>query len=111
MATVLVCGLSAYKQKWPSREGTAKDVRQRGQNNASLDSRDVANGDLARAAIFLRVKRDLLAFVQSGHSGALQRGGMDEYVLAAIVGQNETETFLVIVEFDGTNLHLNSSSG
>jgi len=31
---------------------------------------------------------------------------MDEHVLAAIVGLNEPETFLIVVEFDGTNLHV-----
>lgn len=71
-----------------------------------LGSRDIAYGDLARATIFLRVKRDLLPFVQSRQSCTLEGGRMNEDVLAAILRLDETEALLVIVEFYGTNLHL-----
>ena len=53
----------ALEQKWPPHKGTAKSERQQYQRKCALSSRDAANGDLAGATIFLRVKRDLLAFV------------------------------------------------
>jgi hypothetical protein len=39
------------------------------------------------------------------HSGALKRGGMDENILAAIVGLNEAEAFLAVVEFHRAGIH------
>jgi len=68
---------------------------------------DVANGDLARAAIFLGIEGDLLALDQATHSGALKRGGVDENVLAAIVRLNKAKTFLIVVEFHGARIHRN----
>src|SRR6202035_5842904 len=44
---------------------------------------DVADGGLAGAAVLLGVERDLLAFDETGHAGPLERGRMDEHVLAA----------------------------
>ncbi len=38
---------------------------------------------------------------QALDAGALQRGGMNENVLLPVVGLNEAEAFLVVVEFHG----------
>jgi hypothetical protein len=66
---------------------------------------DVAYGDLAGAAVFLGIEGNLLAFDQSAHSGTLERGGVDENVLAAVVRLNEAEAFLVIVKLYGARIH------
>ena len=70
---------------------------------------DISHGDLTRAAIFLGIEGNLLALVQRAHASALERGGMDEYVLAAVIGLNEAEALLVIVEFDCAGLHTSVS--
>src|SRR5262245_25555681 len=70
-----------------------------------LDGLDVADRDLAGAAILLRVKGDLLAFRQPTHARAFERGRMDEHVLAAVVRLDEAEAFLTIVELHGTGIH------
>ena len=67
---------------------------------------DVADGDLAGAAVLLRVERDLLTLVEATQPGALQGGGVDEYVLAAIVRLDEAEALLTIIEFYGARRHL-----
>ncbi len=46
-------------------------------------------------------KADLLALDEVAHTGALESGGMDEHVLAAIIRLSETEPFMLVVEFDG----------
>jgi hypothetical protein len=66
---------------------------------------DVADGDLAGAAIFLGIERNLLAFDQPAHSGALKSRSVDEDVLAAVVRLNEAEAFLVVVELHGARIH------
>src|SRR5258705_49992 len=59
----------------------------------------------AAARIALGVELHLLAFTQAADAGALQRGGVDENVLLAVVRLNEAEAFLIIVEFNGTRSH------
>ena len=58
---------------------------------------DIAYSDLAGAAVLLSIKRDLLAFHQSAHSGAFERGGVNEDVLAAVIRLNEAKAFLVVI--------------
>src|SRR6266481_7601277 len=60
-----------------------------------LDSRD---GGLAGAAILLGIEGNLLTLAETAQAGALQRGGVDENVLAAIVWLDESEAFLIVVE-------------
>jgi hypothetical protein len=67
---------------------------------------DIADGDLPGASIFLCIESNLLSFDEPTHSGSLERGGMDENVLAAAVGLNEAEAILVVVEFHGTGIQL-----
>ena len=64
---------------------------------------DLADGNLA--AFFLRIERDFLAFVQAAKARALQRRGMDEHVLAAIVGLNEAKALLAVVKLYGAGSH------
>lgn len=66
---------------------------------------DGADGNLAAAAILLRIEGDLLALDQSTHSGALERGRVNEDVLAAVVRLNEAEAFLIVVELYGAGNH------
>jgi hypothetical protein len=72
---------------------------------ASLVSLDVVDGDFSGAAVFGGVEGDLLAFAQAADAGALERGGVDEHVLAAIVRLDEAEALLVVVEFHGARNH------
>src|SRR5215213_7396061 len=66
---------------------------------------DVVDGDLAGAAVFGRVKGNLLAFDEAAHAGALKSGGMDEHILAAVARLDEAEAFLIVVEFYGARVH------
>jgi hypothetical protein len=75
------------------------------QSLVTLYGLDGAHGDLAGAAIFLRIEGNLLAFDQPAHSGALERGGVDKDVLAAVIRLNEAEAFLVVVELHGALIH------
>lgn len=45
------------------------------------------------AALCLNLVADLLAFVEAIETSALDGANMDEHVLAAAIGLNETETF------------------
>src|SRR5258708_38521541 len=66
---------------------------------------DVADGDLAGAAVRLSVKGDFLTLVEGRDAGPLQSRGVDEHVLAAIVRLDEAETLLTIVELYGARVH------
>jgi hypothetical protein len=72
---------------------------------ATLRRLDGAHGDLAAAAVFLSIEHDLLALHQPAHAGALERGGVNEDVLAAVIRLNEAEAFLVVIELHGARSH------
>src|SRR6266851_4207215 len=65
----------------------------------------LVGGDLAGARVGLRLEGHFLALAQAANSGALERGCMDEYVLAAVVRLNEAEALLVVVELYRTCGH------
>src|SRR5215510_16619207 len=73
--------------------------------SSSLQGLDVGDGDLARAAVGLRVEGDLLTLGKPAQAGALQSGSMHEHVLPAIIRLDEAETLLTIVEFHSTIRH------
>jgi len=104
----LVCAGDETYTKMAAPRGTAKSKAPTYSRQFTLGSFDVANSDLAGAAIFLRVKRDLLAFIQTAHTSPLKGCCMDEDVLAAIVWLNESKAFLIVVEFYSTDLHESS---
>ena len=52
----------------------------------TLERLEIADRDLAGAAIFLGIEGDLLPFDKSAYSGALERSGVNEHVLAAVIG-------------------------
>jgi hypothetical protein len=104
-------------QDWPAKlgrriarntPGTKKPPLWGGFDSSLVASRrlDRADGNLAAAAVLLRIERDLLALHQPAHSGALQRGRVNEDVLAAVVRLNEAEAFLVVVELYGAGNHM-----
>src|SRR5919112_5390164 len=70
----------------------------------------VAGRLLARAAVRLHLIGDLLAFRQTPQAGTLQRGGMDEHVLAAMVRLNEAIALRFIVPLHSPSRHRQSSS-
>src|SRR5262245_20238858 len=65
----------------------------------------VRGGILAAAAVGLDVEADLLAFDEAAHAGALERGRMNEDVLAAVVRLNETKALLAVIKLHGTRSH------
>src|SRR5271165_3012035 len=70
-----------------------------------LRSLDIADGDLAGASILLGVEGDLLTLVEAAHAGALERRGVDEHVLAAVVRRDKAEALLIIVELYSARVH------
>src|SRR6185437_10372367 len=63
---------------------------------------------LRAAGVGLDVERHLLAFRQRTHAGHFDGGRMDEHVLAAVVGRDESEALGCIKEFYCSDSH-NSS--
>jgi hypothetical protein len=61
-----------------------------------LDCLQIARGSLSGFAILLLLVLDLLAFVQAAQARLLHRTYVDEHVLAALVGLNETVAFLAV---------------
>jgi hypothetical protein len=59
---------------------------------------DICNGDLARTAVFLGIERNLLAFAQATHTGTFKRCHMNEDIVAAAIGLNEAESFLLVIK-------------
>ncbi len=70
-----------------------------------LGDLDRVDRDLVSARIVARVEIHLLTLAQSINAGALERGGMDEYILIAIVRPNEAEASLIVEEFHGSGIH------
>ena len=75
-----------------------------------LRDREPANRDPTGSRIGLRIERDLLALLQGSDTRALKRGGVHEYISAAIVRLNEAETFVAVVEFHCAICHDNVPS-
>src|SRR5690606_36200591 len=69
-----------------------------------LGELQVRRRHLAVAAA-LEVVGDLLAFREMGDAGALERGHVDEGVLAAVARLNETKALAGVVELDDTVDH------
>src|SRR3954454_24702114 len=89
-----------------AREGGLEDgARSPARVGLALRSLDVVDRDLAGAAVLGGVEGHLLAFNEAADAGALERRRMDEHVLAAVVGLDEAEAFLIVVEFHGARGH------
>jgi hypothetical protein len=67
-----------------------------------LGDLDRVDRDLLGTRVVARVEIHLLTLAQAIDAGALQRGGMDEYILIAIVRPNEAEASLIVEEFHGS---------
>jgi len=61
---------------------------------------EVSGRLLAGALVGLDLEGDLLAVAQAADAGALERGRVDEDVLAARVRRDEAVALLVVVEFN-----------
>ena len=70
-----------------------------------LDGLDFADCGFAAPTVYFCVKRHLLTLNEMPDACALQRGRMDENVLAAIGGLNEAEASLLIIEFHSALNH------
>ena len=64
----------------------------------------------ATVAAFAQLVADLLVVREPGHPGALYRGNMDEHVLAAIIGGNESVSLRGVEPFNGAGRHAASPS-
>src|ERR1700730_14852990 len=84
------------------RRGKRQWRREASSRSCHLNVRD---GSLAGAAVLLGIEGNLLTLAETAQAGALQRGGMDENVLAAIVRLDESEAFLIVVELYGAVGH------
>src|SRR3990172_5975553 len=56
----------------------------------------------AALAVVLEHEGDLVAFVEGVDAGALEGGGVNEHVLAAVLGRDEAVAFGAVVEFHGS---------
>ena len=65
---------------------------------------------LARALVLHELEGDLLTFPEIAHAGALDGADVDEHVLAAVIGLNETETLGRIEPLDCADAHDESLS-
>ncbi len=102
------CGSAAINEKAAPRGSGFRNERRRFISCAihrRLRRFDVVDGDLAGAAVFSRVEGNLLAFDEVAHAGALESGGMDEHVLAAVGRLDEAEALHVVVEFYSARNH------
>jgi hypothetical protein len=69
---------------------------------SGLGDLDRVDRDLVGTRIVARVEIHLLTLAQTIDAGALQRSGMDEYILIPIVRPNEAEASLIVEEFHGS---------
>src|SRR5262249_24681583 len=91
-----------YSIQDASRSAAGDD---RADTGASLLRRNAADGELAGARVSLHVEAHLLTFVQACEAGALQRGGVNEHVLAAVVRRDESVTLAAVVKLHCTSRH------
>src|SRR5262249_35438720 len=94
-----------HVQEPPVQEAAPSERRRYAAPCQASGGLDVVDGDLAGATVRLGVEAHLLAFAKSAHAGALERGCMNEHVLATAVGLDETIALLLIVEFDSAAFH------
>jgi hypothetical protein len=66
----------------------------------------IAGRGLARTTIFFQFIGDLVAFVQGRQARAFNRGDVDEHVLAAVLGLNETKALGRVEPLNDTVRHL-----
>jgi len=75
-----------------------------------LGGLDIVDGNLAGATVRLGIEADLLALAKPVHARALERRCVNEYILAAVIGLDESITLLFVVEFDSAAFHRASFS-
>lgn len=66
----------------------------------------VRRGDFA--ALFLRVEADGLAVIEDTDAAGFERSGVNEHVLAAVVGSDKAKTFLAVIPFHFSSSHFRS---
>src|SRR6185503_450318 len=73
-----------------------------------FDGLEVVGGLLSGAAVGHDIELDLLALRQIAQAGALDGADVDEGVLAAVVGLNESEAFGGVEPLNGSRRHGNT---
>jgi hypothetical protein len=74
-----------------------------------VSSLKTAGGFFTAAAVAFDFVRDFLVFVQRTERGSLDGRGVDEDVLAAIIGLDETIALSGVIPFDSAGSHLQDS--
>ena len=80
-----------------------------GRQGVLLRRLETAGGFLARAGVAFDLVGDLLAFVQRAEARGLEGRGMDEHVLAAVIGLHEAIALGGIVPFHNAGRHFRTS--
>jgi hypothetical protein len=80
------------------------------EDGKKLNFLDVVDGELSGATILGGVEGDLLTLCQTSQTGSLERGGVNENVLGAIVRLDESKALLIVVELHSTGMHELSSA-
>ena len=101
--TLHIAAYPAVKKKAASQEGGG--LYKRREPKGCLRGLDVANGDLAAAAISFGVEGDLLALDEAAHSSTLQGGRVNEHVLAAVIRGDEAEALGLVVKLNSADSH------
>ena len=73
---------------------------------SSSDGLELVGGNLAGASVLDQLEADLLTFAQVIHPGALDGADVNECILAAVVGLNESKTLLCIIPFNCADSHV-----
>src|SRR5580704_11810932 len=69
------------------------------------DAAKLIGGSLAGSLVLRELVRQLLAFVQARHPGALNRADVNKHILAAVVRLNEAITLLGVEPLHGSSAH------
>ena len=70
-----------------------------------LEGLKLSSGGLAAPAVLLEFEGDFLAFLQASKTSTLDRGDVDENVIAALVRLDEAKAFLAVKPFYGSGSH------
>ena len=77
----------------------------RGVGSVNVASGQFQIGGRSLAALHLHLVADLLSFIKATQASSLNRGDVDEDILAAILRHDETEAFCGIEPLDSPDSH------
>ncbi len=80
-----------------------------GRPRCRLRGAQILSSRLASPAVCNDVEGDLLSLVEATHTGAFDRADMNEDILVAALGLNESEAFLAVKPLHSSLVHGSSS--